>query len=72
MIAAKAKEIPFQGPLLMLIIIILTNYSTENVYITEKSEKSRFDCGSSAIISYEGLPASVTIVTTATHSRYAY
>ena len=40
MIAAKAKEIPFQGPLLMLIIIILTNYSTENVYI-QKSLKSQ-------------------------------
>lgn len=38
MIAAKAKEISFQGPLLMLIIIILTNHSTENVYKSLKSQ----------------------------------
>lgn len=56
----------------MLIIIILINYFIENVYIIEKFEKLRFDCGLFVIISYEGLLVSVIIVIIVIYFRYVY
>lgn len=57
---------------MLIIIIILINYFIENVYIIEKFEKLRFDCGLFVIISYEGLLVSVIIVIIVIYFRYVY